>query len=145
MTRAPRLGDRKCCGILCEAVSDYALDRLKYVVIGVGVNVNTAVWPADIAQRAGSIRADRLSDKEFTEFAVKLTEELLRCVYEPKKDDIEYYRRHSNVIGKEITFTENGAEYSGFAVDIDENGALIVNVDQAEQRTLDSGEISLRC
>ena len=158
------LGGRKICGILCEAVNDYAADRFKYAVIGVGVNVNTAVFPADIADRAGCIRAGRMSDEEFEAFARNIAEQILLAT-----DDLsdpaylDYYRKHSLVLGREITFTEDGTEYRARAVDIDADGSLVVELlsgaasdgetpgdaqkeemSSANIRRLGSGEISVR-
>ena len=164
------VNDRKCCGILCEAVNDYENNRLRYVIIGVGVNVYTTDWPGDIADVAGSIKSaecgnngpsDRqhpgrtvMSDEEFTGFARKLAEEILHVIYAPDGNEGEYYRSHSCVIGHEITFSENtgsdGGRLTGTvthtakAVGIDDNGGLIVELATGEKRTLDSGEITVR-
>ena len=157
------LNGRKICGILCEAVNDYDADKLKYAVIGVGVNVNTAVFPADIAEKAGCIRAGRMSEAEFEQFARTITEEILN-ITEDLTDPayLEHYRKHSCVIGKDIIFTEDGTEYKAHALDIDETGALVVEMLPGDQtgkeigtgskmqsgarsiRRLDSGEISVR-
>ncbi len=196
------VNDRKCCGILCEAVNDYENDRLRYVIIGVGVNVYTKDWPVDIAGIAGSIRqagektpredvkmtgeevlqgsvridagkapmddtkifgekpprerSDNaiMSDEEFSGFAERLTEEILRVIYEPDGSEYDYYRSHSYVIGREIIFTEHTGSgpdnhntpvaQTGTAVGIDEKGGLIVELKSGERRTLDSGEITIR-
>ncbi|MCR5686391.1 MAG: biotin--[acetyl-CoA-carboxylase] ligase [Lachnospiraceae bacterium] len=138
---------RKICGILCEAVNDYEADRLKYAVIGVGVNVNTAVFPADIADTAGCIRAARMTDDEFEHFARIIAERILE-VTDDLSDPayLDYYREHSCVLGHDIIFTEDGSEFKAHAIDIDENGALVVEVlsDAHCIRKLDSGEISVR-
>ncbi|MBO4415700.1 MAG: biotin--[acetyl-CoA-carboxylase] ligase [Lachnospiraceae bacterium] len=163
------VNDRKCCGILCEAVNDYENNRLRYVIIGVGVNVYTRDWPKDIAGIAGSIRQAEsssmkackaasdnaiMSDKEFTGFAEKLTEEILRVIYQPDGSEYDHYRSHSCVIGHEITFSEYRGNAqddhaqlvtrNAKAVDIDENGGLIVELETGERRILDSGEITIR-
>ena len=168
------INDRKCCGILCEAVNDYEHNRLKFVVIGVGVNVSTSDWPADIADTAGSIRKDKLTDDEFRAFAERLSVEILKVIYEPDGSEMSFYRDHSYVIGREISFserinTENGdAErentesgdtsrantskadsaqtitYTATAVGIDDNGGLIVKLPSGELKKLDSGEITVR-
>ena len=47
-------------------------------------------------------------------------------------------------LGKDITYTQNGATYEARAVDIDENGGLVVLHTDGTRLTLQSGEISLR-
>ncbi|MBO4509801.1 MAG: hypothetical protein J5718_00490, partial [Lachnospiraceae bacterium] len=70
---------------------------------------------------------------------------------------LSYYKDHSIVLGKKITFIENGESREGTAVDIDETGGLVVEVrnksiEKVEDGTalekslivLSSGEISVR-
>ncbi len=140
------IDDRKCCGILCEAVNDYEKNRLKYVVIGVGVNVSTEIWPEEIAHTAGSVRSVALTEEEFRHFTERIAEEILKVIYEPDGSEIQYYREHSYVIGREITFTAagSGETCSGLAVGIDDKGGLKVRMASGEIITLDSGEITVR-
>jgi BirA family biotin operon repressor/biotin-[acetyl-CoA-carboxylase] ligase len=60
------------------------------------------------------------------------------------------YKKWSNVIGREVRFS-TGADMTkeenwewGTAVDIDSNGGLLVQMKNGEQRTLRTGEITLR-
>ncbi|MCR5331895.1 MAG: biotin--[acetyl-CoA-carboxylase] ligase [Lachnospiraceae bacterium] len=153
------VNDRKCCGILCEAVNDYEKDLLRFVVIGAGVNISTSEWPDEIAQTAGSLRREAVTEEEFRAFAGRMTEEILNVIYDPDGSEMEYYRAHSWVIGREITFTgkincnqaqdpgtdmKPDALTEGKAVGIDDNGGLIVEMPSGERITLDSGEITVR-
>ena len=56
---------------------------------------------------------------------------------------MEDYKRHSAVIGKEITFIKNGTTTKATAIDIDEKGGLVVKTEQGTL-TLSSGEITVR-
>lgn len=49
------VGGRKVCGILAEASSDGA-GRLHHVILGIGVNLAQTAFPADLADRATSLR-----------------------------------------------------------------------------------------
>lgn len=135
----------KCCGILCEAVNDYDTGLMKYAVIGVGINLSTKDWPEELRGIAGSIGAG-LFDAD--EVSMKIAEKIVESFADlENRQYLEYYRSHSNVIGRQVTFTENGQTFEGFAKDIDENGGLIVDVktDSGEAvRVLNSGEITLR-
>ena len=46
---------KKVCGILTEAVTDLKSGSIGWVVIGIGVNVTTAGFPAELSEIAGSI------------------------------------------------------------------------------------------
>ena len=61
----------------------------------------------------------------------------------PAGDVLTRYRQRSTVLGKDVVFWQNGTRFEGHALDIDEEGALLVLVD-GERRRLTSGEITLR-
>ncbi|MCR5324265.1 MAG: biotin--[acetyl-CoA-carboxylase] ligase [Lachnospiraceae bacterium] len=146
------VNDRKCCGILCEAVNDYENNRLRYVIIGVGVNVYPSDWPDDIANIAGSVMSfnGKLSEEKFTGFAERISQEILHVIYEADGNEMDYYRERSYVIGREIVFYEHAGDQTqqiaqtALAAGIDEKGGLIVELPSGERRTLDSGEITVR-
>jgi BirA family biotin operon repressor/biotin-[acetyl-CoA-carboxylase] ligase len=50
-------GDKKICGILTEAVTDFESGQIDYIVLGIGVNYNTARtdFPEELAGIAGSL------------------------------------------------------------------------------------------
>lgn len=142
------LNGRKIAGILCEAVNDYEKGLLKYVVIGIGVNLTTSQFPDDIADKAGSLFGDKAIDvKE------KLISEIADCIItELRSNDTEHtydeYRKHSNVIGHKISFVENNVVTEAKAIDIDDAGGLITEYIESgsgsvKQRVLNSGEISI--
>ena len=63
---------------------------------------------------------------------------------------MEDYRKWSNVIGKEVRYS-TGAGYNdqaaweyATALDIDEDGGLIVRLQNGEEKVLRTGEITLR-
>ncbi len=51
------LGEKKICGILTEAVTDFESGRIEYVVLGIGINYNTAqsAFPSELSGIAGSL------------------------------------------------------------------------------------------
>ena len=64
---------------------------------------------------------------------------------DPSYNPIADYKERSVVLGHDVTFYENEVAHSAHAVDIDEEGGLVVRLtDTDEIRTLSSGEITLR-
>ena len=64
---------------------------------------------------------------------------------DPSYNPIADYKERSVVLGRDVTFYENGVAHLARAVDIDEAGGLVVKLtDTDEIRTLSSGEITLR-
>ena len=133
--------ERKVCGILSEAVSDVETGSIESVVVGLGVNLTTrnfggvdiagsvfaegSLKPASRAQIAAGI-AERLMD-----FAGRLEDpELIRA-----------YRERSLLLGREITYQQDGETCQARALDIDAAGGLVVENESGERRTLRSGEV----
>lgn len=135
---------KKICGILCEAVNDYSAGIMKYAVIGVGVNISTTDFPDELKNIAGSITGEKPSDN------YPLAEKIALNIINIFKDSdfMNYYKKHSIVLGKKILITEGEKTFSATAVDIDENGGLITEITGSDGvktiKILTSGEISLR-
>ncbi|MBQ9531382.1 MAG: biotin--[Eubacterium sp.] len=132
------LGGKKICGILCEAISDYETGKIKSVIIGIGINITTADFP-EYVENASCLgvnikRADLIAE---------VTKELEKIVFCDYNSFIDYYRAHSMVIGKDVCFTENGVKTNARALAIEDDGALVVELENKERKTLRSGEISL--
>ncbi|MDO5112170.1 MAG: biotin--[acetyl-CoA-carboxylase] ligase [Clostridia bacterium] len=136
------LDDKKLCGILTEAVSDFETGRAQSVIVGIGVNVSTADFPAEVRQRATSLFTSGVTRNRM---AAAITDELLRAsAHLGDASDIAFYKAHSMVLGKAVTYTENGIARQAVAVDIDETGGLVVRHADGSERTLHTGEITLR-
>lgn len=140
------LGDRKICGILTEAVSDFESGRIDTVVVGIGINyhVPEVGFPEELKETAGTVCPENGGIPRNT-LAASVIQELYE-LYEGLSDKtyMEDYRRWSNVLGKEVRFT-SGTEWEyGMAVDIDDNGGLIVEQKDGKRQILRTGEITLR-
>ena len=129
---------KKVCGILTEAVS---AEDGTHVIVGIGINLSTADFPAELSGIAGSL--DTLAD------ASALISEIY-CQIAPylqapnKREWLDDYRTHSIVIGKRVAWTDAQNTNMGIAESIDEDGALLVRNEQNEIVRLHTGEISLR-
>lgn len=132
------LKGKKICGILSEAVSMGA-ETLAYVV-GIGINVGSAEFPDDIKEIADSLPLDE-NAKEKLFFDILSNFE--RVLSENQDILLSYLKKKSVVLGKEIRFygVKNG---EGIALDLDENGGLIVRTNENEKIILTGGEISVR-
>ena len=133
------INDKKVAGILTEA--SYNTDgSLKYIVLGIGVNIKTDSFPKEIEGIAASLGKEDLRDAllegVLSEFSV-LYEAL------PSLRFFEEYRKRSMLIGREIEITGNKSVF-GTAVDIDTECHLIVKLDSGETVSLSSGEVSTK-
>lgn len=138
------LGGKKLSGILTESINDYEAMTSKYLIIGVGVNIDVTPTVTDSAIEAVSLK-DWGCDVSRDLLCAGITKELL-LAYESGFDFSGYaeeYRRRSILLGREITFTANGILKHGTAKSITDCGALIVQ-SEGKEITLDSGEVSVR-
>ena len=132
------LEGKKVCGILCEAPRDRN-NQLQGIIIGIGVNIARDDFPEELKDKAGSLGRPDL-DRNI--LAAELTNLLLDYSDDPGNPAIlESYKKHSFLLGKEVSFVINGETHTGTASDINESGNLVVR----GERTwiLSSGEVSL--
>ena len=132
------LNGKKICGILAEAVS-IGMETLAYVV-GIGINVGESDFPEDIKEISAALP---LSEKEKQELFFSVLANIEKALSENKKTLLSYLKEKSIVLGKDIRFfgVKDG---EGVAIDLDENGGLIVQTGKNEKITLTGGEISVR-
>lgn len=128
---------RKAAGILTEIASDEK-NQPTAVVIGVGLNLLTEVFPEEFAYKAGN-----LGDIDPNLLCAGITNRICKY-YEllPERGFIEKYRELNLCIGRKVAFVKNGKEHIAFAADIAPDGGLIVEENGARY-TLRSGEISV--
>lgn len=132
------LNKKKVCGILAEAGTNSGV--IDYIIIGIGINVSTQKFPAELSNIAGSLEGNinrsLIAGKVIREF--HNLQSLCGC-----KKLIEEYKSRSLVLGKKIDFTKDGKFFTGIATDINNEGNLIVTLDNGNDVILNSGEISL--
>ena len=131
---------KKVCGILAES---FFLGDERYLIVGVGVNLSTAVFPEELTDIAGALLSEPtdLRDALVAEIALRLYRILTKT---ESKSFLEDYRANSIVLGKPMTYTQNGISREGVAEQIDEDGHLFVRHADGTHALLSSGEISLR-
>lgn len=141
------IGNKKICGILTEAVTDFESGTIDSIVVGIGLNVKTEnkTFPNELQEIAGSILQDN------NNFAIrnKLTAEIINnvlstCEKLEEKKFVKTYKERSMILGKNIFYKKNNKWIEGYAQDIDENGGLIISQNDGQQIILKSGEVSIR-
>ena len=137
-------GGKKICGILSEAGLGMETGRLDWAVVGIGINTAKMVFPEELRETASSVGNETGTAPDRNRLIAEILNEM-----EELYGDLETgaflteSRKRSNVIGREITVITAGKQFPARAVDIDEEGRLIVET--GEGRTvLNSGEVSLK-
>ena len=133
------LNGKKIAGILCEAPRNKE-NKLQGIIVGIGVNIAQREFPEELKDKAGSLN---LPDLDRNILTAILTRRLLYwCDHLNDSELINVYKKHSFLLGKEVSFIQNGETITGTAVDINEDGNLIVDSGQ-QQYVLSSGEVSI--
>ncbi len=140
------VSDMKVCGILTELSTE--ADRINYAIVGIGLNVNCekSDFPTDL--KATSLRLETgrdVSRLELTRSFLHLLDNnyalLLRGEY---SGIMEHWLRLSSTIGKRVKAeTASGKNWEGVATGLDEDGCLLLRLDNGMTQRITGGDVSL--
>lgn len=133
------LDHKKIAGILTEAITSVETGVITDVIIGVGLNFFVTEFPENLKERAGSLFSSKPS---ITRNALIIDIWKLFTTI-PIKDHIKVYKEKSLVLQKQVSFQENDRQKTATAIDLTDEGHLIVQLDNGQLQVLRSGEISL--
>jgi BirA family biotin operon repressor/biotin-[acetyl-CoA-carboxylase] ligase len=131
---------KKVCGILTEMNAEAT--RVRYIVVGIGINVNQATFPSDL-EYATSLRIATGSEWSRVELAAallkSLEQEYRQLVNQPhtRQAILRRFAEHSSwVRNKAVRIEENGSTLEGTTEGLDERGFLRVRAAQGVQTIL---------
>ena len=143
--------DKKVGGILTEVISDFESQQVQALIVGMGINLidSPQSFPEELHSIVGSIFSSKTkydnSSFNRNHFIAQFLEKWTFYYQNlSKRDFIESYKEHSNVIGKSIKVIEGNQVYHAYAKDIDENGHLIIEKQDKSLHALSYGEVSIR-
>lgn len=142
------IGPKKICGILTEASADLETGGLSYAIVGIGVNAYNPPngFPADVAERAGSV-FNQVQPNGRNRIAAGIIAEFISLYTAPDFEEfIPEYRDRSFLPGKAVTvFGRNGLEErSATALSVEDDLSLKVRYEDGSEENLQSGEVSIR-
>ncbi|MBP2634274.1 MAG: birA [Firmicutes bacterium] len=136
---------RKIVGILTEMSAE--MDAINYVVIGMGINVNIDEFPDDIAATAASLSIASGHQISRIKLLTAILSELESVYMLVKKTGfapaLAAWREESITLGQTVKVCGFESSFNGVAVDIDADGALLVETPQGIERVL-AGDVSIR-
>jgi len=123
------ISGKKVCGILTEMNAEAT--RVRYIVVGIGINVNQASFPKDL--QATSLRLVTGSEWSRVELVAALLKSLDREYRQLVEDpDVRssilqrFAEKSSWVFGKKVRIEENGSAFEGTTEGLDPRGFLQV-------------------
>jgi BirA family biotin operon repressor/biotin-[acetyl-CoA-carboxylase] ligase len=133
------IASKKVCGILTEMNAEAT--RVRYVVVGIGINVNHGSFPKELEGEATSLRLTTGSEWSRVELTAALLKSLDReyRVLTERKDAhrdarqsiLHRFAEHSSwARGKQVRIEENGSRIEGATEGLDERGFLQVRTTQ---------------
>lgn len=140
------INGKKVCGILTEAAADLETGMVEYAVLGLGLNVIKPAggFPPEVAKVAGSIfKAPQGNAKN--RLTAEVLNQLSNLLQNPAGPDIyNDYKSRQLLLGRKVTFEQNGVQQTAMAVDVARDYGLVVQLPNGQQRVLSSGEVSCR-
>ena len=144
---------RKCGGILIDTASNHATSSapatLRYAVIGIGINVNHAIFPPELDPIATSLRREQPNPSQplrreslAAAILLALDAELRRLTsnIEPRTSDLTQFS--SWISGKRVRVEardDGPGGYTGITAGLNPSGFLLVHGDDGQLHTVLSG------
>jgi len=141
------LKGRKVAGILTELGAE--LEKIKYAVIGIGLNVNQAAndFPPELRRLATSLRLEKGRVIQRPALAAAILEELDKDYHRVLHGDFEAladeWERQCATLGQRISIHVGDRVISGRAESLDADGALLLRAHHGHLERIIGGDITV--
>ena len=141
------IGDRKVGGILLEVAGEQ--DEVDWIVVGIGVNVNTeySELPVALRRTATSLKMATGEPVDRSELLARLLLTLdahyARALADCFESAVSGFRSRDYLLDRTVSVQTRDGAVVGEASGIDERGALLVELPQRRMRTFHSGDVTL--
>ena len=141
------LNGRKICGILTEGIMNFETQSVESIILGIGINISVdrEQLPDDLKNKVGGITNHSSGTINRNDLTVSIINNFL-AIYQNinSRTFLEDYRERCFVLGKTITFKQKQEQIRAIAEGIDDDGGLIVRLQDGSYKTLSYGEISIQ-
>jgi BirA family biotin operon repressor/biotin-[acetyl-CoA-carboxylase] ligase len=134
------VADRKISGMLSELEAE--AERVLFIGVGIGINVNNDPTEAEPgASSLKKISGRQISRKDLlSRFLEAFSERLKNADFE---DVISEWKKYTVTLGRQVRIVTHLEESEGLAVDVDENGALVLELASGERKKIIYGDCFL--
>jgi BirA family biotin operon repressor/biotin-[acetyl-CoA-carboxylase] ligase len=135
---------KKIAGILTEMTTRD--QHLEFVVVGLGVNLNTPEFPGELGAIATSLARERQEPIDREAFVTRLLGDLERWldvfVEEGAGTLVRAWKERTCTLGQRVRVLQGGVPVVGVAQDVDDDGALLLLAEDGRYVRILSGEIT---
>ena len=139
------LKGKKLGGILTEMETES--DQIRYLVVGLGLNVNNPDFPPELAGQATSLlkaEGRRFSRLSILQAWLEEFEALyMRFLAHGFPEILEEWKQHSVTLGKYVAVRQGPRQVEGLAMEVSADGSLVLETARGEEVKVTSGEITL--
>jgi len=142
------IGGRKVCGILTEMSTRG--QRVDFVTLGIGINANVDIdtFPENLRASLTSLRTELKREVNRERLLQALLEELENqykiFIQQGFGQILEEWKNLATFLGSYVEVAVYDEKLSGFATDVDHNGALLIKTQDGRKRKVTSGDVTLR-
>lgn len=141
------INGKKAAGILTELSAE--LDRVKYIILGIGVDVNLTVaeFPAELRKLATSLKIETGKLIPRADLAVQILRELdhdYSRVCTGKFESVaDEWEEHCGTIGHSVTIQIGERRLHGRAESLDDDGALLFRTQYGQLERITAGDVTV--
>lgn len=141
------MNNKKICGILTEMSAEP--DVVNYVVVGIGINVNTTVFDESIRDMASSLLVETKQQvkrstliEAFAEYFEQYYQRFLKT--EDLSALVDEYNALLINAGRQVKISDAKETFTAKAIGIDHTGELLVEKEDGSMEKIIAGEVSVR-
>ncbi len=139
------INGKKVCGMLLESTLGNSVQGK--IVLGIGLNVNQEEFSDELKFKASSLQIESGIVINRIKLLQKILEELEnryeQLSHFPSQQLLNDWRMKALLFGKKITVLESEFSFSATAIDVNENGSLIIETEDGQKRNIFAGDVSL--
>lgn len=132
----------KVVGIMSEGMTNLETGQISTVIVGMGINLTTADFPTAIQNKAGAVLTHPTAITRNQVVRTLLQNFFDRYPTYRTGNFMTTYRKLSMVINQRVALKSGAQTYDGVVEDIDQNGALVVQLTDGRVQHFSSGEIT---
>lgn len=141
------LNGKKIAGILAKTSTNFESKTIDYLILGIGLNFTQPKndFPEELRKIASSLFEHNNSTINRNLLCAEIANNILNMISKIENYDfISEYKKRSIVLNQDIIYTSKGISLIGKAIDIANDGSLIVKNSDGSTKILNSGDITIR-